>query len=159
MKPTDIFLRFILVYCMLTPQAFSNPWELSIDGVALRPKLVEKDTRLRLAQTSVCLTEYDYFRMANFVQVEVGSFGDRLASALAEHVQICEDSKAVIRRGYDAQLKLQDGELKTLRDDIVKKSIELTEQKDQYETTILYHQIGLAGTTAVIVVLSVVLLR
>lgn len=153
------YIRFAIILCMCVPTAFADPWNLSIDGLPVKLRLVEKGNTLNIGYTAVCLSEYDYFRVANFVQVEVGNFEDRLVSALAEHVQICEDSKAVIRSTYEARLKLRDDELKKVRDTVIEKSIELTEQKDQYETTILYHQIGLAGTASVIVILSVVLLR
>lgn len=159
MKNFKRFIALVIIWSMCTPPAFADPWQLSIDGLPIELRLVEKNSPLRIDYTAVCLSEYDYFRVANFVQVEVGNFGDRLASALAEHVQICEDSKAVIRANYEARLKLRDDEIEKVRDTVVKKSIELVEQKDRFASTLLYHRLGLVGTASVIVVLSALLLR
>ena len=161
-RPSIIAIVALLIphLCALSEaQGEPDPWTLTLDGIPLDPRLVAEGTQLKADYTMVCMSEYNYSRVANFIMSEVAGFDEILQAQIGGHIQICEDSKRQVRETFDERLKLRDSEIESLRKSLEMKDVEIGKQAEGFESKLLYHRIGLAGVGIVAILLSTILLR
>ncbi|MHA1962177.1 MAG: hypothetical protein ACW99U_18385 [Candidatus Thorarchaeota archaeon] len=140
-------------------QGEPDPWNLTLDGIPVDPRLVAEGTQLTADYTMVCMSEYNYSRVANFIMSGVAGFDEILQAQMGGHIQICEDSKRQVRETFAERLKLRDTEIESLKKSLESKDAEIGKQAEGFESKILYHRIGLAGAGVVVILLSAILLR
>lgn len=136
-----------------------DPWEINIDGVPVDYKLVEGGTRLRMDYTSVCLGEYDYFRVARFVRSSDTEFEERLSSSLKERDALCDESKKRIRASLKLEISGLETNLAGVRDDLSDRIKELAEQKKAHDDTVFSYQLVIGGLSLLSATLLAVILK
>ena len=96
-------MRFvcILLLCLVPLQSVaqpaSSPSEIWVGEYRLQFKELRARSRIRIADTLLCLDEYDYVYLEGYIEEDTLRCAARVARAKADRDSICDTSKTQIR--------------------------------------------------------------
>ena len=161
-------IRAILILSLLLPRAvFSQPVEkpntrevLWVDGYEIAMTELLANKRFKLADTMLCMGEYDYTVVAGYIEDSVVARDAEIARVKSERDSICDTSKAAIREKRDAIESKLRFDLNLATEKLVHTSSTLEDTKAAHKSDLKHHYVVEAVlSVALLGVISVLIIK